>query len=59
MIANPPTPQILGVGVGVGGREALLVKHPKLLDGLIANPKIKTMEGEGIEARSLARSTLG
>jgi len=25
MIANPPTPQILGVGMEVGGREALLV----------------------------------
>ncbi len=30
---------------------------PKLLDGLIASPKVKTMEGEGIRAHSLARST--
>jgi hypothetical protein len=24
-----------------------------------ANPKVKTMEGEGVRVRSLARSTLG
>jgi hypothetical protein len=31
----------------------------KLLDKLIMNPKVKTTEGEGVGARSLARSTLG
>ncbi len=33
--------------------------HPKLLDGLIASPKVKTMEREGVGARSLAHNTLG
>jgi hypothetical protein len=31
---------------------------PKFLDKLIMNPKVKTTEGEGVGARSLARSTL-
>ncbi len=33
--------------------------HPKLLDGLIASPKVKTLEGERVRACSLTRSTLG
>jgi hypothetical protein len=32
---------------------------PKLLDGLIASTKVKTSEGEGIGARSVAHSTSG
>jgi hypothetical protein len=39
--------------------KTLGVTHPKLLDGLIASPKVKTMEGEGVGARSLTRSTSG
>jgi hypothetical protein len=32
---------------------------PSSLMDSIASPKVKTTEGEGIEARSLARNTLG
>jgi hypothetical protein len=40
--------------------EKLLSWHtPKLLGGLTANPKVKTIEGEGVEARSLTHNTLG
>ncbi len=34
-------------------------RTPKLFDGLIASPKVKTMEGKNIGARSLACSTSG
>jgi len=37
----------------------ILWRTPKLLGGLTANPKVKTTEGEGVEARSLTHNTLG
>jgi hypothetical protein len=37
----------------------LLWRTPKLLGGLTANPKVKTTEGEGVEARCLTHNTLG
>jgi hypothetical protein len=33
--------------------------HPRALLDSIANQKVKIMKGEGVEVRSLARSTLG
>jgi hypothetical protein len=32
---------------------------PKFLDGQTASPKVKTLEGERVRARSLAHSTSG
>jgi len=37
----------------------LQVMTPKLLNGLKCGSKLKTMEEQGVEARSLVRNTLG
>jgi hypothetical protein len=33
--------------------------HPKLLDGLVVSPKVKTSKGKGVGAHSLACNTSG